>query len=142
MGLDFKALKQRTTGVLLMVLGALAFSAPLVVGQWSLALLGLPLLALSATEVYAALRSERRAEISAYVPSVLAMLAGNLLLLSSKLVLDGLVILLFAILLFDGVSKIVAARRRSSSGGLPSFAASRTVLHRLAGSAEPHGQAA
>jgi len=120
MGLDFKALKQRTTGVMLMVLGALAFSAPLVVGQWSLALLGLPLLALSATEAYAAFRSARRAEISAYVPSVLALLAGNLLLLSSKLVLDGLVILLFAILLFDGVSKIVAARR-GSSGRLPTF---------------------
>ena len=121
MRLDFKALKQRTTGVLLMVLGALAFSAPLVVGQWSLALLGLPLLALSATEAYAAFRSTRRAEIGAYVPSVLAMLAGNLLLLSSKLVLDGLVILLFAILLFDGVSKIVAARRASPSGRLPTF---------------------
>ena len=114
-----KALKQRTAGVLLLVLGALAFSAPLVVGQWSLALLGLPLLALSATEAYAAFRSTRRAEISAYVPSVLAMLAGNMLLLSSSLVLNGLVILLFAILLFDGVSKIVAAWRSSLSEQLP-----------------------
>jgi uncharacterized membrane protein HdeD (DUF308 family) len=77
--LNSKALKQRTAGVLLMVLGALAFSAPLVVGQWSLALLGLPLLVLSATEAYAAFRSTRHAEISAYVPSVLAMLAGNLI---------------------------------------------------------------
>jgi uncharacterized membrane protein HdeD (DUF308 family) len=117
--LNSKGLKQRTAGVLLMVLGALAFSAPLVVGQWSLAVLGLPLLALSATEAYAAFRSTRRAEISAYVPSVLAMLAGNLLLLSSSLVLNGLVILLFAILLFDGVSKIIAVRRRSSSERFP-----------------------
>jgi len=114
-----KALKQRTAGVLLMVLGALAFSAPLVVGQWSLALLGLPLLALSATEAYAAFRSTRRAEISAYVPSVLAMLAGNMLLLSSSLVLNGLVILLFAILMFDGVSKIIAVTRNSSSARFP-----------------------
>jgi uncharacterized membrane protein HdeD (DUF308 family) len=115
----FKALKQRTAGVLLMVLGALAFSAPLVVGQWSLALLGLPLLALSATEAYAAFRSTRRAEISAYEPSLLAMLAGNILLLSSSLVLNGLVILLFAILLFDGVSKIIVVRRSSWSEQLP-----------------------
>jgi uncharacterized membrane protein HdeD (DUF308 family) len=114
-----EALKQRTAGVLLMVLGAFAFSAPLVVGQWSLALLGLPLLALSATEAYAAFRSTRHAEISAYVPSVLAMLAGNLLLLSSSLVLNGLVILLFAILMFDGVSKIIAVRRKSSSERFP-----------------------
>ena len=56
MRLYSKALKQRTAGVLLMALGALAFSAPLVVGQWSLALLGLPLLVLSATEAYAAFR--------------------------------------------------------------------------------------
>jgi uncharacterized membrane protein HdeD (DUF308 family) len=121
MRLYSEALKQRTMGVLLMVLGVLAFSAPLVVGRWSVALLGLPLLALGAAEAYAAFRSTRRAEISAYVPSVLAILAGNLLLLSSKLVLDGLVILLFAILLFDGVSKIVASSRRSSSGRLPTF---------------------
>src|SRR4029077_4430090 len=103
----------------LMVLGAFAFSAPMVVGQWSLALLGLPLLALSATEAYAAFRSTRRAEISAYVPSVLAMLAGNLLLLSSSLVLNGLVILLFAILMFDGVSKIIAVTRNSSPERFP-----------------------
>src|SRR6516225_7841546 len=119
MRLDFKALKQRTTGVLLMVLGALAFSAPLVVGQWSLALLGLPLLVLSATEAYAAFRSTRRAEISAYVPSLLAMLAGNILLLSSSLVLNGLVVLLFAVLLFDGVGKIIVVRRSSLSEQLP-----------------------
>jgi uncharacterized membrane protein HdeD (DUF308 family) len=117
--LNFKALKRRTAGVLLIVLGALAFSAPLVVGQWSLALLGIPLLALSATEAYAAFQSPRRSEISAYVPSVLAMLAGNLLLLSSNLVLNGLVILLFAILLFDGASKIVAVKRSSSSERFP-----------------------
>ena len=119
MRLNAKALKQRSAGILLVVLGALAFSAPLVVGEWSLALLGFPLLALSATEAYAAFRSTRRAEISAYVPSALAMLAGNMLLLSSSLVLDGLVILLFTILLFDGVSKIIAVRRSSPSEQFP-----------------------
>jgi hypothetical protein len=117
--LNSKALKQRSAGILLVVLGALTFSAPLVVGEWSLALMGLPLLALSATEAYATFRSTRRAEISAYVPSVLAMLAGNMLLLSSSLVLNGLVILLFTILLFDGVSKIIAVRRSSPSEQFP-----------------------
>jgi uncharacterized membrane protein HdeD (DUF308 family) len=117
--LNSKALKQRAAGILLTVLGALAFSAPLVVGQWSLALLGLPLLVLSATEAYAAFKSTRRADISAYVPSLLALLAGNLLLLSSNLVLNGLVILLFAILVFDGASKILAVRHKSSSERFP-----------------------
>ena len=119
MRLYSKALKQRTAGVLLMALGALAFSAPLVVGQWSLALLGLPLLVLSVTEAYAAFRSTRSAEISAYVPSALAMLGGNMLLLSSSLVINGLVILLFLILIFDGASKIIAVTRNSSSERLP-----------------------
>ena len=119
MGLNFKALKRRTAGVLLMVLGTLAFSMPLIVGQWSLALLGIPLLALSATEAYAAFQSPRRREISAYFSSVLAMLAGNVLLLSSNLVLNGLVILLFAILLFDGATKLVAVKRSSSSERFP-----------------------
>jgi hypothetical protein len=56
------------------------------------------LIGLSVAEAYSAFTSTRRAEIAAYLPSVLAMLAGNLLLLSSALVLNGLMILLFAIL--------------------------------------------
>src|SRR6516165_7440914 len=70
-------------------------------------------------QAYLAFTSTRRAEIAAYLPSVLAMLAGNLLLLSSALVLNGLVFLLFAILVFDGLSKIFAVRRSSSSARFP-----------------------
>ena len=114
MRLSTAPLKRRAVGLLLTTLGVLALTAPLAVGQWSLALLGIPLVALSVAEAYTAFTSPRRTEIIAYLPSVLAMLAGNLLLLSSTLVLNGLVFLLSAILLFDGLSKIFAVRRRSS----------------------------
>jgi uncharacterized membrane protein HdeD (DUF308 family) len=83
-------LKKRIAGVLLMALGVGALSAPLTVGRWSLAALGIPLLVLSVAEAYAAFRSPQRDNIGAYLPSVLALLAGNLLILSSALVLSGL----------------------------------------------------
>jgi len=106
------ALKKRFMGILLMALGAFALFAPLALGRWSLAVLGIPLLALSVAEAYEAFRSPRRDEVSAYLPSMLAMLAGNLLLLSSALVLSGLVFLLFAILVINGLSVILTVWRR------------------------------
>ena len=81
--------------------------------------MGIPLIALSVMEAYAAFTSPRRAEASAYLPSLLAMLAGNVLLLSSALVLDGLLILLFAILVVDGLGKIVTAWRNPRSARVP-----------------------
>jgi hypothetical protein len=64
------------------------------------------------------------------------MVAGNLLLLSSALVLNGLMILLFAILLFDGLAKILTVRRRSSPerfptvvNGLIDFACAALLWH-------------
>jgi hypothetical protein len=102
-----------------MALGALALSAPVVAGRWSLAILGIPLMALSVTEAYAAFVSPRRAEASAYLPSLLAMLAGNVLLLSSALVLSGLLILLIAILVVDGFSKILTVWRKLPTERVP-----------------------
>jgi uncharacterized membrane protein HdeD (DUF308 family) len=117
--LQFRPWKQRATGLLLIALGTVSLSAPLAVGQWSLALLGIPLMALSVIEAYATFTSARRADVSAYVPSALAMLAGNLLLLSSALVVNGLLILLFTLLLLNGLGKILTAWRRSSAERLP-----------------------
>ena len=59
----------------------LSSQTPLAAGRWPLAILGLPLMALSVAEAHAAFTSVRRTEVGAYLPSVLAMLAGNLLLL-------------------------------------------------------------
>jgi len=115
--------RERVAGALLMALGAFALAAPVAAGRWSLAILGIPLIVLSVAEAYAAFTSPRRADASAYLPCLLALLAGNLLLLSSALVVSGLLILLVAILVIDGFGKILAvwreprhASRRSSTG--------------------------
>ncbi|MGA7597547.1 MAG: DUF308 domain-containing protein, partial [Pseudolabrys sp.] len=112
-------IRKRIAGALLIALGVLALTTPLIAGQWSLAILGLPLIAKGVAEAYVAFTSPRGTEPSAYLPSALSFLAGNLLLLSSALVLRALVILLIAILTIDGFGKIITAWRRSSPDRLP-----------------------
>src|SRR5262245_25301650 len=114
-----RILKRRIAGGLLIALGVWALSAPLATGRWSLAVMGVPLIVLSVMEAYAAFTSPQRTDASAYLPSLLAMLAGNLLLLSSALVLDGLLILLVGILGVDGFGKILNAWRNPGSTRLP-----------------------
>jgi uncharacterized membrane protein HdeD (DUF308 family) len=112
-------IRKRIAGALLIGLGVLALTTPLVAGRWSLALLGLPLIALGIAEAYIAFTSPQGSRASAYLPSALAFLAGNVLLLSSSLVDRGLFILLIAILAVDGIGKIIAAWRRSGPDRLP-----------------------
>src|SRR5258708_35105014 len=112
-------IKKRIAGALLIALGVLALTTPLVAGRWSLAVLGLPLIAMGIAEAYIAFTSPRGTEASAYLPSALAFLAGNLLLLSPALVHRGLLILLIAILTVDGFEKIIAAWRRSHPDRFP-----------------------
>ncbi|HEU4958000.1 MAG TPA: DUF308 domain-containing protein, partial [Sphingomicrobium sp.] len=102
-----------------MALGAFALAAPMAAGRWSLAILGIPLIVLSVVEAYATFTSPRRAEASAYLPCLLALLAGNLLLLSSALVLSGLLVLLVAILVIDGFGKILAAWHDPDTARVP-----------------------
>ena len=112
-------IKKRIAGALLIALGVLTLTMPLVAGRWSLAVLGLPLIAMGIAEAYIAFTSPRGTEASAYLSSALALLGGNVLLLSSALVGHGLFILLIAILMVDGFGKIIAALRRSQSDRLP-----------------------
>ncbi len=112
-------IRKRIAGALLIALGVSALSTPLIAGQGSLAILGLPLIAKGVAEAYVAFTSPRGAEPSVYLPSALSFLAGNLLLLSSALVLRGLLILLIAILTIDGFGKIITAWRRSYPDRLP-----------------------
>src|SRR6516164_156188 len=128
--------RKRVAGALLMALGAFALAAPVAAGRWSLAILGIPLIVLSVAEAYAAFTSPRRADPSAYLPCLLALLAGNLLLLSSALVVSGLLILLVAILLIDGFGKILAAWRKPDApraaaviNGLVDFAWAALLWH-------------
>src|SRR5215475_7007608 len=113
--------RKRVAGVVLMALGAFALAAPVAAGRWSLAILGIPLIVLSVAEAYAAFTSPRRADASAYLPCLLALFAGNLLLLSSALVVSGLLILLVAILLIDGFGKILAVWRKPHAPRVPTI---------------------
>ena len=97
--------KKRIAGALLIALGVWTLTTPLVAGRWSLAILGLPLIAMGIAEAYIAFTSPRSTEASAYLPCALAFLAGNVLLLSSALVSHGLLVLLIAILAVDGIRK-------------------------------------
>ena len=117
-----RLLRQRVAGALLVALGALALAAPVAAGRWSLAILGIPLIVLSVTEAYSAFNSPRRADASAYLPCLLALLAGNLLLLSSALVVSGLLILLLAILLIHGFGKILTVWRKPRAVRIPTLA--------------------
>ena len=119
MSLSCKASRRRINGVLLIVLGVFALSAPLATGRWSIAILGLPLIALSAAEAYEVFASPRRSKLGAYLPSLLAMLAGNALLLSSAFVLTGLLIVLSGILVVDASSKFLATWGEGRSTRLP-----------------------
>jgi uncharacterized membrane protein HdeD (DUF308 family) len=76
---------------------------------------------LSVAEAYATFRSPQRDKIGAYLPSVLALLAGNLLILSSALVLSDLQVVLVAILVIDGLSKILTVRSRPPSERVPTI---------------------
>jgi uncharacterized membrane protein HdeD (DUF308 family) len=114
-------LARRIAGAFLIVLGVLALAAPLATGRWSLAFLGVALIALGMVEAYAAFTSPKRAQVSAYLPSVLAVLAGNVLLLSASLVLSGLLISLIVILVIDGAGKILTGLRTAQTPRLPSL---------------------
>src|SRR5262245_45530296 len=118
-----RVLRKRVAGALLMALGAFALATPVAAGRWALASLGLPLMVLSVAEAYAAFTSPRRANASAsaYLPCLLALFAGNLLLLSSALVVSGLLILLVAILLIDGFGKILAVWRKPHAPRVPTI---------------------
>jgi uncharacterized membrane protein HdeD (DUF308 family) len=105
----------------LIVLGVIALTAPLATGRWSLAFLGICLIVLGLVEAYAAFTSPKRAQASAYLPSVLAIFAGNVLLLSASLVLSGLLVLLIVTLVIDGVGKILTGLRSAQTPRLPSL---------------------
>ena len=112
-------IKKRVAGALLIAVGVLALSTPFVAGRWSLAILGLPLIAMGIAEAYFAFTSPRGNEASAYLPGAFAFLAGNVLLLSTTLVQHGLLILLITILTVDGFVKIITAWHRPHRDRFP-----------------------
>src|SRR5262245_19365233 len=114
MSFALASIRSRLVGAAMIALGVFAFFAPILTGEWSLALLGVPLVALSVAEARATFASSQRSKLTAYLPSLLAMFAGVVVFHSPALVLDGLLILLGAALAIDGVGKIVTAWRGPS----------------------------
>src|SRR5262249_24467113 len=115
----YQIMRTRVTGALLTALGVLALLMPQVAGRWSLGILGILLIGVGIAETYAAFTSVRSGEASSYLEGMFASLAGSVLLLSSALVLDGLLILLIGILLADGLAKIFNAWRKPRSDRFP-----------------------
>src|SRR5215471_2413756 len=110
----YRFIRTRVTGALLVALGIIALLMPQVAGQWSLAFLGVLLIAVGIAETYAAFRSARSGEASSYLEGLFAALAGTILLLSSALVPDGLLILLA-----DALTKLFKAWRKPGSDRIP-----------------------
>jgi uncharacterized membrane protein HdeD (DUF308 family) len=112
-------IRRRLAGGALIAWGVVALCAPLATGEWSLALLGVPLVVLSVTEARATFASPHRDEVGAYVPSLLALLAGIVVFFGPVLVANGLLILLAASLAVGGAGKIATALRDRVGARVP-----------------------
>jgi uncharacterized membrane protein HdeD (DUF308 family) len=115
----YQTIRTRVIGALLIALGIITLLMPQVAGRWSLEILGVLLVGVGIAESYAAFRSVRSGEVSSYLEGLLASLAGSVLLLSSALVLEGLLIILIGILLTDGLAKLLNAWRKPGSDRFP-----------------------
>jgi hypothetical protein len=82
-------------GAALLIAGGLAIAAPVATGEWSVQLLSIPLFVLAIAEAYTTFRSPHSwNKLSSYVPSILALGASFVLLVSPSLVLNSLPIAL------------------------------------------------
>jgi hypothetical protein len=96
-----------TMGAGLIAIGALALAAPLATGTWSLQLLSLFPLAVGVANLYTVITAPKlRARPGAYATSALALAAAVLLYVSPSLVVSGVVGILLALLVADGLLKI------------------------------------
>lgn len=114
---DFSNIVRRPTGIVLIVLGLMALAAPIVVGSWSIRLLGLPLVLIALREFYHSIpRARQQSRSGGFVTGLLALAAGLLLFASPSLVVSGLVIMLIVVLVVDGVQKLLRAFRGPATG--------------------------
>ena len=115
--IDWKSLtKRRSLGLVMMVLGGLVVFAPIVVGVWVIALLGVVLIAAGLVEIVQVARDTDRTEgHTHYLAGVLTIVLGLVLFLSPRVALSAIVLAITVGLLIDGGAKIYFAFKTSGS---------------------------
>ena len=106
----------RVVGAALILLSLLALAAPLTAGKWSLQFLSLFPLTVGLIDLYTTIGNPSlRTRPAAYITGILAIAAALLLYLSPSMVVSGVVTLLLAFLLLDGVLKLGQALLQPAS---------------------------
>ena len=115
--IDWKSLtKRRSLGLVMMVLGGLVVFAPIVVGVWVIALLGVVLIAAGLVEIVQVARSSERTEgFSRYLAGILTIGLGLVLFLTPRVALSAIVFAITVGLFIDGGVKVYVAFKKSGS---------------------------
>src|SRR5690606_21159572 len=114
---DWKQLtKHRTLGAATMALGAGVLFAPIVIGSWIIALLGVLFFAAGLIQFLFILRAEDR--FSSFIPYFsggICVIIGLVLFLSPSMALMGVLAVLILLLFGDGIFRIYSAFKLSGS---------------------------
>jgi uncharacterized membrane protein HdeD (DUF308 family) len=107
----------RVRGVLVLLMGCLAITAPFFAGPLTFFLGGLLLMVCGVLEMLESFRAPDDSSLrSTYLSGALSILAGILLLGTPELVLKGVSLVLGVSFLLDGIGKGIAAVRANSAG--------------------------
>ena len=108
---DWKSLtKRKSLGLVLIVFGAFVLFAPIFVGAWVIALLGIALIAAGLIQIVNVARGTDSDDTAfRYVAGVFTILLGLVLFLSPHIALSGLVFAITVAFLIDGGTKIYLA---------------------------------
>ncbi len=108
---DWKQLtKHRTLGLITMALGVGVLFAPIVIGSWVIALLGIIFFAAGIIQFIFALESDDRfASIIPYVSGTVCVVLGCVLFLSPRMAVIGVLFILFFTFLVDGGFRIYSS---------------------------------
>ncbi len=107
---------RRVLGVLLMALGALVLVAPIFLGEWIAALLGIALIAAGLIHfVETLLTADDTTSYMAHAAGVVSVLLGVMLLFSPKTALSGMVAIVAVLFLLDAGTKLYTAYTLSGS---------------------------
>ena len=108
--------KHRGLGLVTMLLGVGVLFAPIVMGAWIIALLGIVFLGAGLLEFIHVLRSpDRFASFAPYITGAICVLIGCILFVSPTMALFGVLVILMLALWADGAVRVYSALRLSGS---------------------------